>query len=476
MSHKETRERLEELVGNKLALAEELTKAGADSPHTDGLSDLRDDVKGVVVPKGKRTQETVSFAGRVSRGQFVQKLPEYAPQGEPLRWGLEDVHVLDVGRFSEGRVGIVFAQNGETKIKVVALNEGQIALGNTLTLVEDEALEAARVIEVARNVLLVAYNYEGAGVGTVIDLDGRVATTRYSDIWSSEDPENICLCPLNGSSAMITEVRQASNYAGEIWAHYVRLGQTAFESGYAGDVLVNVEHDQDIYAMGWSLCRVNDSTAVLCYPVALDRPIGIVILDLEPVAYYDTSTIRTIRVRTTANGKYAASLPCIATAGAENAWLVAYGVGWLSADKQVTESTLAIECWSLTRYGAELQWYSCEEVRCNESVGCVGIELYGDAITAAYIGAGKSNALTIQKPTTVGPTVSLGEGETLFRLVPVAENKLLKITQKGGNGYVQICDVVWRVSKSKTLAYGTAMSGGGPGEVIAVMTAGETEE
>lgn len=413
--------------------------------------------------KGYKERALVSASGPVCRGEFVRRVAEYAAAGEELRWGLGDVHVLDAAELSRGRVGVVFAQNGATKFKILSLVDGALALGNTLILVEDEAMEAARVIELPDDRAMMIYNRDAAGMAAVIALDGRTASLAYTDIWDDRDPENLCACRMDGDRVVLSGMRQSPGEMGEAWVILATVGADRLTLGTA--VRVDGGNDVDVYAGGWSLCRASPSSAVLCFPQALDKPIGFAVLDVD----LSDDTGRGLIVRCVGYGKYAASLPSIAAVGLEGGrWAMAYGVGWLSPDKKVLKSTLALEVWGLTRYAVELMWYGCEDTRYDTSIGAVGMEPNGVGLVCSYTGdnEGRCILLGMLEGPSPGPAVSAGVHNGFCRVIPISVQKALLVTQRSGNGYVCVMEAVERVVPTDVMAHGLALSGGGPGEEI----------
>lgn len=425
-------------------------------------------------PKGPREKYVVSASvpeGRpICRGEFVQRVGEYVPLGEELRFALEDVHILDAAELSQGRVGVVFAQGGQTKFKILALENGALALGNTLVLLEDEALEAARVVEVRTDRALVAYNRDAAGVAAVVDLNGRVAALAYTDLWD-DDVENICACALSGERVVLSGMRQNANNAGEAWAVCAQVGDTALTLG--SHVRVDGGNDVDVYAGGWDMCRADDDAAVLCYHQGLNKPVGFAVLDTQKEKYTDRDL--DLAVRLIGECKYAETLPALAAAGLDGGrWLVAYGAAVLTPDRQVVKSALAVEVWGLTRYAAELLWYGCEGERFAASIGAVGAEPNGVGAAITYTGEDVARSIYAEciKGPYAGPGTPLGGHGGFCRVVPISTGKALLVSQREGCGYVQAMEAQVRVIAATRLADGKALSGGGAGEEITVEVVG----
>lgn len=412
--------------------------------------------------KGDKETAIVSASSRICKGEFVQRVLEYKRVGDKLRWGLEDVHILDAVELSSNRIGVVFAQAGETKFKLLAL-EGDLALGNTLVITEDEALESASLLELPDGRAMVAYNQDAAGMLAVIKMDGRTSTLEYMDLWDDRDPENICMCRLSNGRILISGMRQAPGNENETWVRVVTPGDSRITVGE--EVRVDDNHDVDVYVNGWSMAQVGDNTAVLVYPKALDKPLGFAVIDVEGNA--------TPVIRMTGEGKYASSLPAIQAVGLSNGrWMMVYGIGWLSADKRVVKSTLAMEVWGLTRYAAELIWYGCEGTRYAAGIGCVAAATNGLGAALTYTGDKEARValLSLLDAPCPGPPVSVGFHDGFCRVVPISASQALLVSQVEGNGWVQEMDVAETVIPSETFVHGVAITGGAPGETITIQT------
>jgi len=417
-------------------------------------------------PHGGRTKAVVTASGSVMRGEFVRRAGEYAPTGDELRWALDDVHILDTAELSQGRVGVVFVQGGQTKFKILALENGALALGNTLILVEDEAVDRAKVVEVPDNRALVLYNQDAAGLGAVVALEGRTATLAYTDIWTEKDVENVCACWLTEDVVLVGGMVQNTAELGEAWIWPVAVKETELSARVG--VRVDGGHDTDVYAGAWSLCRVAERTAVLCFPRALDEPVGFAVIDMLEHQFGDPLTVRCI-----GHGTYAASLPTISAVGlSEGRWAMAYGIGWLSRDNAVVKSTIALEVWDLSRYAAAPVWYGCEDIRYQAAIGGVALDGAGPALACSYMAEDQGRCIQVGtvQGLAPGPAVPLGAHSGYCRAIPISVTKALLVKQRSGNGYVQLMDAVERVVSTTELAHGIALSGGGPGETITVIT------
>ncbi|WP_251447040.1 hypothetical protein [Vermiculatibacterium agrestimuris] len=414
--------------------------------------------------RGEKQKAVVSSTARVCKGEFVQRVLEYVSVGDKLRWGLEDIHILDAVELSQERVGVVFAQHGQTKFKLLALDGEALALGNTLVLVEDEALETAALLELRDGRALVAYNQEAAGVVAVISMDGRRAVLDYTDMWGEGDPENICVCRINGSKALIgcmqLHYTAQGGHIGEAWVRPVTVGETKLILGTG--IRVDGNNDTDVYTGGWSLVEVTEDTAVLVYPQGLDKPVGFAVIDVAD----DVPAVRLI-----SSGKYAASLPTIqAVALDDGRWAMVYGIGWLSPDKQVVKSTLALEVWGLTRYAAELIWYGCEDTRYASAIGGVSAVSHSMGAAITYTGEYVARVIHLGVMGTpyAGPGVVLGSHGGFCRVVPVSLTRALVVSQADGNGYVGIMETAERVIPSDSMIHGVAITGGDPGQEIVI--------
>lgn len=410
---------------------------------------------------GTKANAVVSATARVCKGEFIQRVLEYTKTGDKLRFAQEDVHLLDAIEVGDEMVAVVFGQAEQTKLKVLAMADGAIALGNSLVVVEDEALESAHLLELADGRLAIAYNQDAAGMLAVVALDGRKATLVYTDLWDDEDPENISLCRLFDGHILLSGVRQAGIHANEAWVTVATPGASTLDVGRA--IRVNDDHDVDIYANGWSLAGVDEHTAVLAYPKALDRPVGFAVIDV------DSSGVPAVRLA--GEGKYASSLPALQVVGlSERRWMLVYGICWLSADKKVAKSTLAMEIWGLTRYAAELIWYGCEGTRYAESIGCISAAINSRGAALTYTGdrEARTALLSLIEAPYPGPAISVGAHDGFCRTVPISQARALLVSQVDGNGYVQALELIETVLPSETCVHGVAISGGDARDTIMV--------
>lgn len=447
-------------------------------------------LSGTITPQGTRAEAVVSSAATVCKGEFVRRELEYIGRGDAMKWTSEDTVILDTAELSEGRVGVVYTQGGRTKYKTVALDAGNVALGNTLVLLEDTALEEARIAEISPGRAVVVYTQEAAGMAAVVSLEGRLATLAYTDIWADGgDPANLCVCCVGGSilvSGMLQDTTSDGGHAGEtwVWRCAEKRDGTGLYIYYQTPQRVDLDSDTDVYSGGWSLAAVTNQTAVLYYPKSLDRPVGFAVLDLTEGG--------TVEVRLVGAGKYAASLPALQVAPVDNGrWCVAYGVGWLDPQKSVLKSALAFEVWGLNRYAAELLWYGCDDVRYKAGVGgisaggaCMGVavsytgsrEVKGEDGTTHTVEEAKAVYLGLEDGPAPGVPVPLPGHDGFCRLVPISVSKAILIYQADGNGYARYMELEERVVPSGggeafTGVAGLdalAITGGGPNETITV--------
>lgn len=447
-------------------------------------------LSGTVTPQGSRVAAVVSSAATVCKGEFVRRELEYISRSDTMKWTSEDTVILDTAELSEGRVGVVYTQGGRTKFKTVAVDAGNVVLGNTLVLLEDTALTEARMAEISPGQAVVVYNQDGDGMAAVVALDGRLATLMYTDIWADGgDVANLCVCCAGGEilvAGMLQSVTTDGGNPGEVyvWRCMQSRNGTGLYVRYQTPQRIDLDNDTDVYAGGWSMTAVTDKTAVLCYPKSLDRPVGFAVLDM--------SADGTVEVRLVGSGKYAASLPALQVAPLDNGrWCVAYGVGWLDPQKSVLKSALAFEVWGLTRYAAELLWYGCDDVRYKAGVGgisaggaCMGVamsytgstEVKEEDGTTRTVTEAKGVYLGLEDGPAPGVPVPLPGHDGFCRLVPISVSKAILIYQANGNGYARYMELEERVvpasgGEAFTGVAGLdalALTGGGPNETITV--------
>lgn len=446
---------------------------------------------------GNKEKAVVTSTGPVCKHEFVRKELEWIAVGDVLRWTVDDVSIMDTAELSEGRVGVVFTQNGKTKFKVLSLENGEVAMGNTITLPDIEDVEEATVVELARNRAAVLYNQDGDGMAAVFALDGRKATLDYTDIWGDGgDPANLTACVLGSGWLLISatlrdKTVRDGGHPGECWVYGFK--EDSAKKTISGEYLIaermDGDNDTDTYAGAWSMAAVDTNTAVLCFPRALDKPVGFAIIDVGIIGSNDGG----IKFRCIGAGKYAASLPTIQAVGLDRGrWLMAYGVCWMTSDNQVAKSALAFEVWGLSRYAAELLYYGCDDARYKASMGGISVTnaLFGAAVTytgSATVEAPDGSHTTVDTTKAVyigmecgpapGAAVSLPANSGWSRVVPISVTKALLIYQDGGNGYAQAMTLEERVipvsgsfAKGKDGMDGFAITGGAANATITIQT------
>lgn len=453
-------------------------------------------------PDGQRVQATVSSTGPVYKGEFVHRELEYIAHNEPLKWVQENVKVLATAELSEGRVGVVFAQNGKAKFKVLAVEGDTVAMGNTLVFEDDADLAAATVVELGKDRAAIFYEMDGDGLAAVITLEGRKATLAYADIWAAScEPANLTACVLPSGWILIAATVQQTVpdlgcHPGEcfVWAYRENAQKQSLTHEYLVPERMDGNNDTDIYTGGWSMAAVDTFTAVLTFPQALDKPVGFAVIDVDLTSGPGGG----LNYRLISSGKYANSLPALQTVGLSlGRWLTAYGVCWLSADRAVNKSGLAFEVWGLSRYAAQLMWYGCDETRYRASIGNISAASAGpQAVVVTYTGSvqtpGEDGAKSYTDETKAvyvgledgpapGAAVTLPQHSGFCRVVPISMTKALLVWEAGGNAYAQYMVLEERVIPVKSamvkigngLIDGLALTGGEANEVITIQIPSE---
>lgn len=415
---------------------------------------------------------TVSASTKVCAGEFVQKVLEYAPIGEELKCLTEDVKILDARELSQGRVGVVFTQGGKTKLKIVAMDKGELVMGNTLVILADEPVESATLVEIATDKALVIYPYDSDTYGAVITLQGRASALAYTDIWLGSEIDNLCACSMEDGTALVAGALVGTSPEGgdgEMWVW--RIQQYDRQSGpeliVPTRVRVDADADLDGYTGAWSITRVDNDVAVLAYFRSSDKPVGFTVLNMADPA----------SVRLMATGKYATSLPCISVAPLGlGRWIMAYGVSWMAADGAI-KSALAMEVWGLTRYAAELMWYGCDAVAYDTGIGmvCALSAGTGAGVVLNYTPLQDQDAVgrtafvaTEADPPVVGPGAPAAGHNGFCRLVPISQTKGILLRKKDGNAWARMMQLEERVVPGQGYIHGLAVTAGDPGQKISV--------
>lgn len=431
-------------------------------------------------PAGERRKETVSSTARVMRGEFVQQVTEYIQQGQELRWGNEDVHILAAEPLSRGRTGVVFVQGGVTKFKVLALDNGDLALGNALALT-DEALPAASLVSLTPTRCVVVYNPEcslewdyknHANVYFVqmVELDGRTATLGQSYTMGTNEkyaPYNITACRINDTEIAVCFCQGNQGNTGEAMVGIIRIENDRWYT--TSFIRVDLPNDVDEYAGAWSIQMVSETAAVVSCFSGYDQPIAFAVIDMEGININN----RQLRVRCIGHGKYAASMPCsqvVALPG--GVFGLVYGIAWLSADKTVVKSTVALEIWALTRYAAELLWYGCEDTRYQAAVGGISALATAQGLAVSYVVDNTAHNFLVRLGSNPqpGPVIAQGTVDAFVRVVPIGPTRALEVLQRGGCGYVRLLESVDRVIPTHDRFDGVALTGGEAGDTVTVVS------
>lgn len=462
MTYKETRSRLEELVANKNALAAELSAAGTHSPPTDSLPDLTADAREVVAPKGAKKRYIVSNSAKICRGEFTERVAEYVAESDELRFALENVGILDVAELSRGRVGVLFAQNGQLKFKIISLENGTLALGNTLILREKAEIDYARLAECEGGALAV-YATDGAGLADKIALTGRVSEKVWSEVWDTDQPENFCVAVLSDCLMFTATHGEAGKFS------VVCCVENSTKNGLniGNTVEMTADCDGDSYAGGWAICAVEDDFAALCYPRGDGQSLGLCVLS----AADDGAGGWRAEARYFGNLTYKGALPsvgCVSVGGGR--WLTAYGVSYQDKTANLAKSTVAVEEWGLTEYAACRLDFGRDDERWELPVGGVGVFSGGNGAAVSFCNGEIARCLWLGTAEGVvpAPAVPVGEDVCFCKMVPISPKRCILVTERAGNGYARLFGLAERVIPAVGRACGIALSGGGAGEEITV--------
>ncbi len=239
--------------------------------YTPGINGVIEGLDGMAPTKGTTRYVKVSKEGTLYRGDRVRVCQEFTA-ADQLRFAMGDVKILATAQSavsSVSRIAILFTQNGQTKLKTVDMGS-EMAMGNTLVILEDEALTDASMVMVQNGRCYIAYNRDGDGVLTAVKCGAnRLNELMWTDIWmDGGDPENICFAvePYYYEAALCcTRLPQGATQDSEREAVLLdmslpwdgtgieSLGGEIVLTAEAQPALYGIDYSKDAYTKGWDI-------------------------------------------------------------------------------------------------------------------------------------------------------------------------------------------------------------------------------
>lgn len=449
-------------------LRDAVNSRGGAAQAGDGLRALKGKVGDLVRPAGREEKIRASAChGHILKGDPVTVHRAFET-GETLRFAMDGVSILATAHAQLADVSaVLFWQNGVTKLKLFRVKNGEIQLGNTVTVTEAEICCEAIAMERRGPSLFVLYNEDGDGRITEIRYTNDLLTTvKGSDIWmDGGDPYNIvaeCHPTYAEISVVCTRLPEGSTDDESREAVILTFGyfdgtspvvcNLAPETVLTGDaypVLTGLSYSKDEYAQGWAMACFGD-VMYITYPKPNETGRGILTARGVFEVLQDGSTATTLHY---VPGGYSdcpikGSIPSVSLTDArtEDYMDVAGGVllchGVTRMQNKTIESFLAIELWITQRDDARplLLWMGGEDVEYSRSISrvCGGVmgEMSG---FAGYSNGTDMYAVVLdyrENGAVGGPAVRVGDFQSFATLLPAGDGAVY-VYQKDGNGYIR---------------------------------------
>lgn len=492
--------KLDGAVGKiKEAVAE---KTGTNTSK-DGLLDLAAKVEGLVPQlNGEEREVRVSSAGGIFANDPVTLCREFAP-GTPVRFAQGNTKLLATASAPHAGVNaILYTQDGATKLKLFWLTtsagEPSLRLGNTVVLLEDEALtQGAVCMSPDGKTCYVAYERDGDGMIQVVttNMTTYASQVTATDIWADGGgPENIvvaagetyialcCTRLPQGSTrdpdrkAALLTLHVATDDAGTV---SVAIDGEAVLTAATYPALYGMTYSKDSYAHGWAVAVYAD-TVYLTYPKAGGQGRGILVAALQDSAYIPLGYCDCPVQDSVPSAQLAEQLTQDAY-GIAGVVSLAHGVTRLNKAGQ-TESLLALELWvrqagdarpMLLALGEEgVRYNELITMVCSGSMGATG-GFAGYGMQDPYGGVYRMLGMALElRPDGVvgGPSVEVGTFFGYGAILPGDATHAAYVYELGGSGYIRPLRqraVASRATKGSGDA--RALEGGQSGERIRVV-------
>lgn len=508
------------------ALVDKSVERGMDiepptESYTPGINGVIAGLDGMAPTDGTTRTVKVSKNGSLYRGDRVMACQEFTA-GEQLRFATGDVKVIATAKSGIGamgdteidqtaRIAILFTQNGQTKLKTVDMT-AETAMGNTLVILEDEALTSASMVMDHHNRCYIAYNRDGDGVVAAVKCgQNRVNELLWTDLWmDGGDPENICLAvdpKYNEAAVCCTRLPQGSTQDDDREAVLLdmdlpydgtgieNLGAEIVLTATAQPTLYGIDYSKDAYIKGWGMEYVHFwydditetpriSSLFITYPTSDEYRRGVIHVRRERAGIFDETPKGPSEVMGYELSQVYGSLPSVDMArvctgdslGRVAGVALMHGVtkqfnesGW-----SPTKSRVEMELYSVTKDAEEpfLLWWRTSDNWYGTNISNVTIGHVADGVL--YFSFARYNTVYAAlvevraDGSTQGPLVNVGTFGTFATVEPVDEARAVLIHDTtGGDGYIRVLDASRVVAEADGVHFdGTVLENGSVGDTV----------
>lgn len=442
-------------------LREAVNSRGGAATDGDGLRALKGKVGDLVRPAGREEKIRASAChGHILKGDPVTVHRAFET-GETLRFAVDGATILATAHAQLADVSaVLFFQNGATKLKLFRVKNGEIQLGNTVTVTEAEIYCETIAMERRGPGLFVLYNEDGDGkVAKLRYTDDLLTTLMWTGVWmEGGDPYNIVAeChPAYGVVSVVSTRLPVGSTDDESREAVIQTfydtnppdpvtGVIAPETVLTGDAypaLTGLAYSKDEYAQGWAMACFGDVMYVT-YPKPNETGRGI----LTARGVFTDSKLRYVP------GGYSdcpimGSIPSVSLTDArtETYMDVAGGVllchGVTRMVGKTIESFLAVELWITQQDDTRplILWMGGEDVEYSRSISRVCGGVMGEKSGfAGYSNGTDMYAVVLDYRETGavgGPAVRVGSFQSFATLLPAGDGAVC-VYQKDGNGYIR---------------------------------------
>lgn len=503
---------IEEAVDN---LVDKSVERGMDieppsESYTPGINGVIEGLNGMSPAAGTTRTVKVSKEGTLYRGDRLRQCMEFTA-GEQLRFATGDVKIITTAQFGtvgQTRIAVLFTQSGQTKLKTIDISD-EMAMGNTVVILEDEALTTASMVIVNNSRCYIAYNRGGDGVMTAVKCgDNRLNELLWSDLWmDGGDPENICLAvePYYEEAAVCcTRLPQGSTNDTEREAVLLDMSLPTGGSEISGPIgeilltaqaqpaLYGIDYSKDSYAKGWGMEYVHywyeepDSeelcnSLLITYPTSNEYRRGIIHVRRDRSAENQEEPAGPSKVMGYQVSQVYGSLPCVEmqrvhTGNDMVAVAVIHGVTKQFGEDGAgtTKSRAEMELYTVARDTDKpcLLWWRATDNWYNTNISNVSTGHLRDGVLYLAFARGTevyAALVELRKGDSVqGPVVKVGAFGTFAAVETVNSNKAALIYDTAaGDGYLRILQSAIVVAETDGYHFdGTALESGGVGETI----------
>lgn len=508
---------IEEAVDN---LVDKSVERGMDieapsESYTPGINGVIDGLDGMAPTNGTTRQVKVSKEGSLYRGDRVRVCQEFTA-ADQLRFAMGDVKILATAQSNgsqTSRIAILFTQNGQTKLKTVDLGAtGSMNMGNTLVILEDEALTSASMVMVQNLRCYIAYNRDGDGVLTAVECrENRLNVLMWTDLWmDGGDPENICLavdpyydeaalcCTRLPQGATQDSAREAVllDMSLPMWdsTGIEDLGAEIVLTAEAQPALYGIDYSKDAYAKGWDMEYVHywynePGNEVCCnslfitYPTTDEYRRGIIHIRRDRAVVDQEAPMGPSLVEGYQMSQVYGSLPCVdmervgdpSTRDMVGVVMIHAGTKQSEEDgNSATKSRVNLEFYTVTRDEDKpfLLWWLQTESWYNTNVSNVSVGQLKDGLIYVSFARGNTVYTSLVEMRGLdcvrGPIVNVGSFGTFVKVETVAANRAALIYDTAaGDGYIRILMADRVVAETDGYHFdGTLLEGGSTGATI----------